>query len=171
MLYMWYSAWWALNNDAVLLPKRYPTGDWRLEDIIHTYTFPWLCVWEGCIIILLALGRDVESVLTHPTRHHHSMENTYRIWAGLRGWSGLIPAPAAVIMEMYSGIAGFYSFLSGTVSSVLLRLSQFSQLSFMQYMGLCVLGLPNFPMKIVRICIFYLISIIKSDVWPICHCL
>ena len=52
-----------------------------------------------------------------------------------------------------------------------LRFSQFSQLSFMQYMGLCLLSSP-IPLVIVRICILYLIIIIiKSDLWSICHCL
>ena len=36
--------------------------------------------------------------------------------------------------------------------SVCLRLRQFSQLSFIQYMGLCVFGLPNSPVIIVRMC-------------------
>ena len=57
------------------------------------------------------------------------------------------------------------------VTSVCLRLSQFAQLYFMQYMGLCVSSLPVSLMMIVRICVLYLIIIIKSEVWPICHCL
>ena len=40
--------------------------------------------------------------------------------------------------------------------SVCLRLRQFSQWSFIQYMGLCVFRLPNSPMMIVRMCtLFY----------------
>ena len=57
------------------------------------------------------------------------------------------------------------------LSSVCLRLSQFSQLSFMLYMGLCVFSLPIYRMIIVKICVLYLVVIIKSEVWPICHCL
>ena len=54
------------------------------------------------------------------------------------------------------------------LSSVCLRLIQFSQLSFMYYMGLCVLfSLPiSFVMMIVWI---YLIIIIKSEVSTIRH--
>ena len=37
--------------------------------------------------------------------------------------------------------------------SVYLRLRQFSPLSFIQYMGLCVFSLPNSPVMIVRMCI------------------
>ena len=36
--------------------------------------------------------------------------------------------------------------------SVCLRLRQFSQLSFIQYMGLCVFSLPNSPVMITRMC-------------------
>ena len=56
-----------------------------------------------------------------------------------------------------------------TLSSVRLTCSQFSQLSFMQYMGLCVFNIPISLMVIVRICVLYPI-IIKLEVWPICHC-
>ena len=52
--------------------------------------------------------------------------------------------------------------------SVCLSLRQFSQLSFIQYMGLYVFSLPNSPLMIVRMC---LIIIIKSEVWLINHCL
>ena len=57
-----------------------------------------------------------------------------------------------------------------TLSSVCLRFNQFFQLSFMQYMGLCIFSLSISLMVIVRICVLYLIIIIKSEVWPICHC-
>ena len=57
------------------------------------------------------------------------------------------------------------------LSSVRLRLSQFSQLSFMQYMGLCVFSLPVYLMMSVRIRVLNLIIIIKSEVWLICHSL
>ena len=42
---------------------------------------------------------------------------------------------------------------------------------FTQHMGLYVLRLPIFLMKIVRIRVVYLIITISSEVWPICHCL
>ena len=59
------------------------------------------------------------------------------------------------------------------LSSVCLWLSQFSELSYMQLMGLCVFVLPIsvMIMMIVRISVLYLNIIIKSEVWPICHCL
>ena len=55
------------------------------------------------------------------------------------------------------------------LSSLCLRLGQFSQLPFMQYMGLCVFSLLIFLLTNVRICVPYL-TIIKSKVWPICLC-
>ena len=60
--------------------------------------------------------------------------------------------------------------LSGNIlSSVCLRLSQFSQLYFMQYMGLCVFRLPISLTMIVRTYVLCLVTIIKSEVWPVCH--
>ena len=37
--------------------------------------------------------------------------------------------------------------------------------------GLCVFSLPIYRMMIVRIRVLYLLTIIKSEVWPICRCL
>ena len=63
------------------------------------------------------------------------------------------------------------SYQVNSVSNMCLRLSPFSQLSLMKYMdGLCVFSSP-FSLVIVRICVLYLLIIIKSEVWPICHCL
>ena len=48
----------------------------------------------------------------------------------------------------------------------------FSQLSIIQYVGLCVFNLPISPVMIKRIYILCLIIIIiKSEVWTITHCL
>ena len=51
------------------------------------------------------------------------------------------------------------------------RLSIFSQLSIIQYVGLCVFSLPISFVMIERIYILCLIIIIKSEVWTITHCL
>ena len=56
-------------------------------------------------------------------------------------------------------------------SSVCIKSSQFSQLYFMQYMGLCVFSLSISPVMIVGIYVFNLIFIIKSEAWPNCYCL
>ena len=57
------------------------------------------------------------------------------------------------------------------LSSVWVRLSIFSQLSIIQYVGLCVFNLPISFVMIARIYILCLIIIIKSEVWTITHCL
>ena len=56
------------------------------------------------------------------------------------------------------------------LSSVWVKLSIFSQLSIIQYVGLCVFSLPFSFVMIERIYILCLI-IIKSEVWTITHCL
>ena len=56
------------------------------------------------------------------------------------------------------------------LSSVWVRLSVFSQLSIIQYVGLCVFSLPISFVMIERIYILFLIIIIKSEVWIITHC-
>ena len=58
-----------------------------------------------------------------------------------------------------------------SLSSVWVRLSIFSQLSIIQYMGLCAFSLPISFVMIERIYILCLIIIIKSEVWTIFHCL
>ena len=57
------------------------------------------------------------------------------------------------------------------LSSVWVRLSIFSQLSIIKYVGLCVFSLPIFFVMIEIIYILCLIIIIKSEVWTITHCL
>ena len=57
------------------------------------------------------------------------------------------------------------------LSSVWVRLSIFSPLSIIQYVGLYVFSLPISLVMIERIYIICLIIIIKSEVWTITHCL
>ena len=56
------------------------------------------------------------------------------------------------------------------LSRVWVRLSIFSQLSIIKYMGLCVYSLP-IPLWWLREYILCLIIIIKSEVWTAIHCL
>ena len=63
-----------------------------------------------------------------------------------------------------------YKLLSRYIlANVCLRLSQFFQLYFTQYMGRFVFSWPISLATIVRICVFYLIIIIKSEVWTVSH--
>ena len=55
--------------------------------------------------------------------------------------------------------------------SVWVRLRIFSPISIIQYVGLCVFSLPIPLVMIKRKYILCLIIIIKSEVWPITHCL
>ena len=57
------------------------------------------------------------------------------------------------------------------LSSVWVMMSIFSQLSIIQYVGLCVFSLPISFVMIERIYILCLIIIIKSEVSTITHCL
>ena len=57
------------------------------------------------------------------------------------------------------------------LSSVWVRLSIWSQLSIIQFVGLCVFSLPISFVMIEIIYIPCLIIIIKSEVWTITHCL
>ena len=57
------------------------------------------------------------------------------------------------------------------LSSVWVRLSIFSPLSIIQYVGLCVFSLPIPLVMIERMYKLCLIIIIKSEVWTITHCL
>ena len=70
-----------------------------------------------------------------------------------------------IIMQTYLKV------LVHSASGVCLRLSIFSQLSVMQYMEPCVFSVHIFLMMIVRIRVLYLITNIKSEMWPICHCI
>ena len=58
-----------------------------------------------------------------------------------------------------------------SLSSVWVILSICSQLTIIQYVGLCVFSLPIPFVMIERIYILCLIIIIKSEIWTITHCL
>ena len=72
-------------------------------------------------------------------------------------------ASQSVVMSS-SCAKGKYSIGWDLYVCVCLRLSQLSQLSFMQYMGLCVFSLPISLVIIARIRALYLIMNIRSDV-------
>ena len=76
-----------------------------------------------------------------------------------------------IVVYCYLHITPPYYHHYADLEYVCLNLVQFSQLSLMQYMGLCVFSLPIPHMIIVEIPVLDLSIIIKSDVWSICHCL
>ena len=139
--------------------------------------FPWLCAWDVCYIIFCHLlhihsgktgdlfslvlcslwssassrirfGLQIVFVCLYITpSHYHHYANF--IW---RHWTYKMP-------------------VRYNLSSVWVRLNIFSQLSNLQYVGLCVFSLPISFVMIERIYILCLIIIIKSEVWTITHCL
>ena len=138
------------------------------------HNFPWLCAWSDRIIIccrfhiypgkaefcflyywaVIWCAQIIEYIIwpDGPFRlfahYTTSLSSCRRIW---RYWTKKL--------------------VEYIMSSVCLKLSQFSQLSFMQYTGLCVLILSISLVVIVKIRIRYLIIIIiKSEIWTICHC-
>ena len=76
-----------------------------------------------------------------------------------------------IIVQTLSEDIELIKCLSDIICHVWVRLSIFSQLSNLQYVGLCVFSLPIPFVMIERIYILCLIIIIKSEVWTITHCL
>ena len=95
----------------------------------------------------IRFGLHMVFVCLYITPSHHHCENF--IW---RHWTYKMP-------------------VRYILSSVWVRLSIFSQLSIIQYVGLCVFSLPISFVMIESIYILCLIIIIKSEVWTITHCL
>ena len=129
--------------------------------------FPWLCAWCGYAIMLSVSYISRESWVLFLL-----LLCTFMMCANNRINCG----PMVVFVCLYTLYTTWLSslcrriwkyrtskmFVRYILSSVCLRLSQLSQLSFMQYMGLCVFGLTIALMMILRICVLYLIIIIKS---------
>ena len=88
------------------------------------------------------------SLYSTPTIYHHCAKLIWRHW--------IYKMPVRYILSSVW---------------VRLRLSIFSPLSIIQYVGLYVFSLPISLVMIERIYILCLIIIIKSEVWTITHCL
>ena len=82
-------------------------------------------------------------------------------------WSySFVNVPHYLIIKFYRPIWKYWTskmFARYIPSRMCLRLSQFCQLSFIQYMGLRVFTLPIYLMMIGRILVLYPIIIIKSE--------
>ena len=83
--------------------------------MFYMYIFPWLCVWECCIIILLAHGHDLASVSAHllnrqpPSRKKkHNPQGLSDVNMGQGRMFGPISGFAIAIIQMYTGLSGFY---------------------------------------------------------------
>ena len=103
--FSWFPDFYAIENPKF---RSNYAGIWYFKQNYH----------EGCIIILLAHGQGLVSVLTRPHTTSpftgkHKTWGLSDIWLpiqprGLKEYSGLIPVPAIVIIQMDSGLAGFY---------------------------------------------------------------
>ena len=130
-------------------------GSIHLSHCCHI--FPWLCVWDGCTIIFCHLL--------------HMYPGNTGTWFPLLIFSlwylqmiGYIIACRSclfvcrlhrliiIIMQNYLKGIEWLKRLTVVCCRVCLRLRQFSQLSFIQYMGLCIFSLPNSDVMILRMC-------------------
>ena len=145
-----------LNMLLVLsITYHYQFGSIHLPHCYHI--FPWLCAWDVCYIIFCPLLH----MRSGKTRKLFSLllcslwcvQIFGYVWACLiwRHWTYKMP-------------------IRYILSSVWVRLSIFSSLSIIQYVGLYVLSLPISLVMIERIYILCLIIIIKWKVWTITHC-
>ena len=150
---------------------------WWSIHLSHCYhIFPWLCAWDVCYIIFCHLlhirsgktgnlislllcslwwvqifgyvlaCRSYSFVYSTPSHYHHCAKFIWRHWT-------------------YEMPVRYIS------SSVWVRLSIFSPLSIIQYVGQYVFSLPISLVMIEIIYILCLNIIIKSEVWTITHCL
>ena len=136
-------------------------GDWKDISIAHVIiiiksevsTFPIIIIFfRGCVPEMFVTSYSDTFWLADRTRlfvqYTISLSSLCKfIW---RHW----------IYEMYVGYI---------LSSVWVRLSIFSRLSIIQYVGLYVFSLPIYYMMIERIYKHCLIIIIKLEVWTITH--
>ena len=149
---------------------------------IHLYhyfhIFPWLFAWDVCYIIFCHLLY----VHSGKTRNLFSLVLCSLWWVQIVGYVWRLRLQI-VFVCLYITLYHYYHYanfiwrhwtykmpVKYNLSSVWVRLSIFSQLSIIQYVGLCVFSLPIFFVMIERIYILCLIIIIKSEVWTITHC-
>ena len=125
-------------------------GSIHLSHCCHI--FPWSCVWDGCSIIFCHLL-------------HIYPGNTgslfpllmFSLWyLQMIGYIGRVRLFAdyttslSSLCRLIEGIELLKCLVRYMMPSVCLRLRQFSQLSLVHYMGLCVFSLPNYHAMIVR---------------------
>ena len=142
-----------IHNPSYYHPQ---IGSIHLSHCCHI--FPWLCVWDGCTIIFCHLLHIYIPGTLGPRFHY---------WCSLYGicnWSDTLWPVGRV--RLFADYTISLSSLGKLIwrhwtskmlvrympPSVCLRLRQLSQLSYIQYMGLCVFSLSNYPVMIMRMC-------------------
>ena len=137
---------------------------WIHPIIFVTSTFPIVVIFlRGCVSEMVVLWYSVIYYICIPG----TLGPCFHYWCSVYGickWSDTLwPVGRGRLFADYtislSSLCRFIwrhwttkMFVRYMMSSVCLRLRQFSQLSFIQYMGLCVFSLPNSPVMIVRMC-------------------
>ena len=137
-------------------------GSIHLSHCCHI--FPWLCVWDGCTTIFCHCS------ITYISREHWDFVSIICVqsfWCSVCGickrpdtlWpAGRVRLFADYTISLSSLCRLIWRHWTNKMlvrymlPSVCLRLRLFSQLSFFQYMGLCVFSLPNSPVMVVRMC-------------------
>ena len=150
-------------------------GSIRLSHCFHI--FPWSCAWDVCHIIFCHLLY----IHSGKTGNLFSFVLCSLWWVQIVGYGfglQIVFVCLYITPSHYHHCANFIwrhwthkMHVRYNLSSVWARLSTFSQLSIIQYVGLCVSSLPISFVMIQRIYILCLIIIIKSEVWTITHCL
>ena len=148
-------------------------GSIHLSNCYHI--FPWLCAWDVCYIILSLIAYTFGK--TGNLFHYYCAvydECKYSDTFWLADRTRLFVQYTISLSSLCKHIWRHWTYkmpVRYILSSVWVRLSIFSPLSIIQYVGLCVFSLPISLVMIERIYILCLIIIIKSEVWTVTHCL
>ena len=124
-------------------------GSIHLSHCCHI--FPWLCVWDGCTTIfchLLHIYLGNTGTLFQLLMFSRLMFTASRVRV-FADYTTSLSSLCRLIWRHWTN----EMLVRYMLPSVCLRLRLFSQLSFIQYIGLCVFSLPNSPVMIVRMCI------------------
>ena len=143
----------------------------------HCYhIFPWLCAWYVCYIIFVAYYIYIPGKPGFCFHYYCAVYDEFKLsdtfWFTDR--IRLFVQCTNSLSSLYKHIWRYWAYkmpVRYILSSVWVRLSIFSQFSFIQYVGLCVFSWPISLVMIGKIYILCLIIIIKSEVWNIIHCL
>ena len=150
------------RREHVLAPMVWNRALWRVTYLCHHFiiksevsTFPIFFIFPcGC-------ASEMQFMTCANIRMHYGPDVVYVYYT--------LHYPLIIAMSTYHWTHKML--VRHILSSVCLRLSQFTQLSFMQFMGLCVFRSPISFVMIARIFVLYLIINIRSEVWTIRHCL
>ena len=137
---------------------------------------PWLCAWGGCTTIRCWLKTYPEKAVLCPFYYCTVLWCVQMIEYIMARWSYSFVCTLyyLIIIIMQTYLLVLHSWITRQMHSIecVFKIKSFLSIichAVMQYMGLCVFGLPISLTMIVRISLLYLNIIIKSEVWHICH--